>query len=153
MIMGSLSRFMNFYIGQNNHEDLFFRAIGSIISKHANAINVVVNYLINDGNVERALNHFEAIIVYDYASNPVPVMCGDTLLSLARRSGLTDVQKILERVSISEDNLPCAAAAPNSELYNRIYHIFNFCRPPYKIPFRAYNFNIFKRKFIVFNNN
>jgi hypothetical protein len=73
-------------------------------------------------------------------------MCGDTLLTLARRCGLTEVQKLLERVSKPDDNLPCAAAAPNSELYNRLYHIFHFCRPPYKIPFRAYNFNIFKCK-------
>lgn len=86
------------------------------------------------------------MIVYDYAGN-IPVMCGDTLTVLARRCGLTEVQRLLERVAQPEDNLPCAAAAPNSDLYNRIHHIFHFCRPPYKLPFRAYNFNIFKLPF------
>lgn len=145
MIFGSLSRYMNYFTGLSNHEELFFRSVGAIISKHTHAIDVVINYLVNDGNIHRALNHFEAIIVYDYSVN-MPVMCGDTLLSLARRCGLVEVQKLLERVSSPEDNLPCAATNSNSELYSRINHIFHFCRPPYKIPFRAYNFNIFKRE-------
>ncbi|KAI6176845.1 hypothetical protein M3Y97_00842800 [Aphelenchoides bicaudatus] len=146
MVVGTLSRYLNFFTGQNDHEALFFRAVGSIISKHPNAIDAVVNYLISNGNVERALNHIEAMIVYDYSGN-IPVACGDTLAVLARRCGLVEIQRLLERVSLPDDNLPCAAAAPNSDLYNRIHHIFHFCRAPYKLPFRAYNFNIFKLPF------
>lgn len=82
--------------------------------------------------------------MYDYAGN-VPVACGDTLHVLSRRFGCMNVQRLLERVALNEDNLPCAAAAPNSDLYNRIHHIFHFCRAPYNIAFRGYSFNIFKR--------
>lgn len=59
MIVGTLSRYMNFFTGQNDREALFFRAVGSIISKHSNAIDAVVNYLVNSGNPERALSHLE----------------------------------------------------------------------------------------------
>lgn len=59
MVIGTLSRYLNYFSGQNDHEALFFRAVGSIISKHPNAIDTVVNYLIANGNVERALNHIE----------------------------------------------------------------------------------------------
>ncbi|CAD5215834.1 unnamed protein product [Bursaphelenchus okinawaensis] len=146
LVTGCLSRYINFYTGHALREDLFFRSIGALAKSSATALDEIVNYLINDGNVNRTLNYIEHLIVLSFAPE-IHAVPGDNLLSIAKKSGNNEAVKILERTLYDVDNMPCVAAGPSSELFCRINHIFHFCRPPYNLPFRPYNFNIFRLPF------
>uniref|UniRef100_A0A1I7SSZ1 Ubiquitinyl hydrolase 1 n=1 Tax=Bursaphelenchus xylophilus TaxID=6326 RepID=A0A1I7SSZ1_BURXY len=146
LVTGCLSRYINFYTGHALREDLFFRSIGALAKSPQVALDEIVNYLVNDGNVKRALNYFEHLVVLSFAPE-LHVLPGDDLLAIAKKAGHSEVVKMLTRALNETDNMPCAAAGPSSELFCRINHIFHFCRPPYNLPFRPYNFNIFRLPF------
>lgn len=60
MVSGTLSRYINFYTGHSFREDLFFRTFAALLKADAGALNEVVNYVVNEGDVFRTLNCLEA---------------------------------------------------------------------------------------------
>ncbi|KAI3422586.1 hypothetical protein GPALN_013086 [Globodera pallida] len=169
----ALDIYVRRYLGNEPVEKLFFRAMRAIGQGELQMVNRVVDFLINDGNLQRALTAFEARLLNQRGAAPIDCCTferADSLLFLAKKCDSPELLKLCrcfsssaslssgggDCVTADDDNssndisaLPCALnCMARTRLYTRVTQCLAFRdgAATFKCQFVAHphNFSILK---------
>jgi hypothetical protein len=143
---GPLDLYQRRFAVGSSTEALFFKAASAIGSRDIQMVNVVVEYLINEGNVARRLTGFESRLL-NTRSGGIRYEKGDSLIDLAKKCDCPDLVKLMKRVAPFDDKLPCAVnCASRARIWAKIAQLIAFRNGVFNAQFIAhpYNFNILK---------
>lgn len=122
----ALDIYVRRFLANDPTEKLFFKAAVAIGHRELQMVNRVVDYLINEGNLQRALNAFESRLLNQFVARSgqcrvVGFERADSLFYLAKKSDCLDLVKLIRRVRPEEDRLPCVLnCASRTCLYAKV---------------------------------
>ncbi|KAH7731945.1 trabid-like protein [Aphelenchoides avenae] len=145
--LGPLEMYLRRYIAGSSNETLFFKAARAIGQRDLQMVNIVVEYLINEGNLSRTLTNFEARLLNACSPYGLRYEKGDTLVDIAKKYDSMDVVKLMKRVAPTEDKLPCAiTCASRNRVWAKVAQLMALRNGSFNVQFvaQAHNFSIFK---------